>query len=183
MGSHINYVFVVSLAVISVAAVALGLVRGRGTPRRKLLRSVLLLSGAVLICFGGAAALAQFDMGWRCTPFNIMLLFCVVLSVITLWRCMNVFALLENTHSALQASGFVSLALVLVITLAWTTVYFHLFSWEDKLSPHNGQMIVCANDMHGGSGSWRYYTHINNLVHGVEIAHNGSWWGTPPLRS
>lgn len=183
MGNHIiNYAFTVSLAVISVAAVVLGLSRGRGIPRKRLLRSVLLLGGAALICFGGAASLAQFDMGWRCAPFNIMLFLCAVLFVITLWRCINVLALLEKTHSVIQAFGFVSLVLVLVITLAWTAVYFHLFSWKDEISPYNGQMIVCANDMHGGSGAWRYYTHINNLIHGAEIVHDGSWWGPPPLQ-
>lgn len=182
MGSHTNYVFIAALTAISAAAVVLSLLRGRGTPRKKLLRSVLLLGGATLICFGGEAMLAQFDMGWRCTPFNIMLFLCAVLFVIVLWHCMNVLSLLENTHSTLRASIFLFLTPVLVITLAWTAAYFCLLSWQDDLAPYNEQMIVCANDMHGGSGSWRYYVHINNLVHGAEIAHDGSWWGIPPFQ-
>lgn len=180
MGSYVNYVFIAALAVISVASIGLGLLRGGGTRRKKLLRSVLLLGGAALTCFGGAAILAQFGMGWRCTPFNTMLFLCAVLFVATLWRCMNVIAHLKNTHRAIQASTFVSLVLVLVITVVWTCLFFQFLSWNDRLAPHNGQMIVCANDMHGGSCSWRYYTHINNLVHGAEILNDGSWWGAPP---
>lgn len=183
MGNYTNYVFIVAPAAISVAAVILGLLRGRGVPRKKLLRSVFLLGGAALICFGGGAVLAQFDMGWRCAPFNIMLFLCVVLFAIMLWRCMNVLRLLENTNSVLRGCGLISLALVLVVTLTWTAFYFQLSSWRDKLYPYNGQMIVCANDMHGGSCSWRYYTHINSLVHGAEIEHNGSWWGAPPFQA
>lgn len=183
MGDYAKYVFIVALAAISVAAVIFGLLRGRGVPRKKLLRSVLLLGGAALICFGGGAVLAQFDMGWRCAPFNIMLLLCVVLFAIMLWRCMNVLGLLENANSALRGCGIISLGLVLVITLMWTALYFQLSSWRDKLYPYNGQMIVGANDMHGGSCAWHYYTHINSLVHGAEIAHDGSWWGPPPFQS
>ena len=170
-----KYILFAVLAILSAAAVVLGLVRGSGESRRKLVRSVLPLGGAALVCFGGEAVLAQFDMGWRCGPFNLMLLLCAALFVVMLWRCLNVLSLLENTRSILRASGFFSLALMLVIILAGTAVYFLLFSWNDKLVPHNEHMIVRANNMHGGSGSWRYYAHINSLVHGVEIEHDGMW--------
>ena len=159
-----KYLLFAILAVISAAAVVLGLIRGSGEPRKKLARSVLTLGALALLCFGGEFVLSRMGMGWRCTPFNVMLFLCAVL-----------LSLLEGTRSVIQASGFVSLALVLVITLAGTPLYFLLFSWHDKLAPHNEQMIVCANDMHGGSGSWRYYAHINGLVHGEEIEHDGPW--------
>ena len=170
-----KYILFAVLALISVAAVVLSLARGTGEPRKKPVRSVLLLGGAALVCFGGEFALSRMGMGWLCTPFNIMLFLCAVLFVVTMWRGMNALSLLEGTRSVIQASGFVALALVLVITLAGTPLYFLLFSWHDKLAPHNEQMIVCANDMHGGSGSWRYYAHINDLVHGEEIEHDGPW--------
>jgi hypothetical protein len=176
-----KYILFAIPAVISAAAVVLGLIQGSGEPRKKLARSVLLLGALALLCFGGEFALSRMGMGWRCTPFNLMLFLCAVLLAVTLWRCMNVLSLLEGTRSVIQASGFVSLALVLMITLVGTPLYFLLFSWHDKLAPHNEQMIVCANDMHGGSGSWRYYAHINNLVHGEEIERHDGWYGTPPL--
>lgn len=181
----LKYVLFGVLAVISIAAVVLGLVRGTGEPWKKLVRSVLLLGGAALVCFGGEFVLSRMGMGWRCGPYNLMLFLCIVLFVIMLWRCMNVLSLQENTHSALkglQTSGFISLVLVMGITLAYTAAYFLLLSWHDDLAPHNGEMIVCANDMHGGSGSWRYYAHINDLVHGAEIEHEGRWHGAPPLQ-
>lgn len=177
-----KYILFAILAVISAAAVVLGLIQGSGEPRKKLARSVLLLGTLALLCFGGEFALSRMGMGWRCTPFNIMLFLCAVLFVVTMWRGMNALSLLEGTRSVIQASGFVAMVLVMGITLAWAAGYFTLLSWHDKLAPHNGEMIVCANDMHGGSGSWRYYAHINDLVHGEEIEHDG-WWGTPPARS
>lgn len=177
-----KYILLGVLAAMSAAAVALSLVRGSGAPRKRLVRSVLLLGGAALLCFGGEFALSRIGMGWRCGPFNLMLFLCIVLFVVTLWRCMDVLSLLENTRPVLQASGFISLVLMLVITLAGTAAYFLLFSWHDDLTPYNGQTIVCANDMHGGSGSWRYYAHINDLVHGAEIEHEGRWHGSPPFQ-
>lgn len=170
-----KYILFAVLAILSAAAVVLGLVRGSGESRRKLVRSVLPLGGAALVCFGGEAVLAQFDMGWRCGPFNLMLLLCAALFVVMLWRCLNVRSLLENTRSVLQTASFISLTLVIGITLAYTAAYFCLLSWKDDLVPHNGQTIVYANDIHGGSGARRYFTHINSLVHGAEIEHDGLW--------
>lgn len=170
-----KYILFGVLTTLSAAAVILGLMRGSGKPRKRLLRSVLLLGGAALVCFGGEAVLAQFDMGWRCGPFNLMLFLCVVLFVVMVWRCLNVLSLLENTRSVLQTAGFISLTLVIGITLAYTAAYFCLLSWKDDLVPHNGQTIVYANDIHGGSGARRYFTHINSLVHGAEIEHDGLW--------
>lgn len=157
------------LAAISAAAIALALIRGTGTPRKKLMRSVLLLSAAALLCFGGEFMLSRMGMGWRCTPFNIMLFLCVILLVVTLWRCMNALTLLENTRSIFQACGLVSLVLVMGITLAYTAGYFCFLSWHDRVEPCDGQTIVYANDMHGGSGAHRYYAHINSLVHGEDL--------------
>ncbi|MDE6590454.1 MAG: hypothetical protein K2K53_08975 [Oscillospiraceae bacterium] len=171
------YLQIAAMDGISVVAVVLGLLWGRGVPRKKLLRSVLLLVGAALICFGSEAALEQFGMGWRCTPFNIMMFLCLALFTAMLLRCMNVFRHLENTHWAVQASGrvlLVLLVLILVIKLFWVYAGFRLGSWYDSLEPFNGQMIVCARDVHGGSGAWYYYAHINSIVHGTQFARDGS---------
>ena len=123
-----KYLLFTILAVISAAAVVLGLIRGSGEPRKKLARSVLTLGALALLCFGGEFALSRMGMGWRCTPFNLMLFLCAVLLAVTLWRCMNVLSLLEGTRSVIQASGFVSLALVLVITLAGTPRCIFIFT-------------------------------------------------------
>ena len=178
-----SFIFSATSVLISAPSVIFCLLRSREVSHKKLPRSAFLLGAMVMICFGGKAILSHFDMGWRCTPFNIMLFLCAILFIITLWRCLDVLSLLKNTNSVLIVCGFISLVLVIMITLARTAVYFPILSWHDKLSPHNGQMIVCANDMHGGSGNWRYYTHINDLIHGAEIAHDGLWWGTPSLQS
>jgi len=179
MESHTNYVLIAVLAVISVVAVVLGLLRGKGTPRKKLLRSVLLLGGVALVCFGGEAVLAQFGMGWRCAPYNAMLVLCFVLLIVVLWRCMNALTLLENTDPAIRMSVMFSLTMALVVASALVAVGFHLSKWNDFLAPYDEQMIVCANNCNGGSGAWRYYAHINSIVHGGEIASDGSRWGVP----
>lgn len=179
MESYKMYVLLAVAAVISVAVVVLGLLRGKGTPRKKLLRSVLLLGGVALICFGGEAALAQFDMGWRCAPYNAMLVVCFVLFLVVLWRCVKVLAFGENTHPAIQASVMSTLTLVLVMVSVWGGAYFSLSRWNDFLALYDGQMIVCANDCNGGSGAWRYYDHINSIVHGGEIADYSSRRGVP----
>lgn len=177
-----NYIFIIALIIISAPSVILCLLRSRGIPRKKLLCFAFLLGITAMICFGGKAILACFDMGWRCTPFNIMLFLCAILFIITLWRCLNVLSLLENTKPVLIGFGFISLVLVMIITLAWTAIYFHFLSWHDGLTTYNNQMIVYANDQHGGSCSWRYYSHVNSLVHGIEITQDG-WWGYPPFKS
>lgn len=186
MGRCMDSIFIAAiavLAVISVAAVVLGLLRGRGAPRKKLLRSVLLLGGIALVCFGGEAALAQFDMGWRCVPYNTMLFLCGVLFLVTLWRSMKALSFPENTHSVVQMSVFASLVLLLFIALTWVALFFLMSSWHDFLAPYNGQTIVCATDQHGGSANWCYYTHINSIVHGGEIVPAGRHIGNPAFWS
>lgn len=169
----------VALAVISAAAVVIGLLRGRGAPRKKLLHPVLLLGGAALVCFGGEAALALFDMGWRCAPYNTMLFLCGVLFIVTLWRSMKALSFLGNTHPVIQVSVLSFLGLLLFMILLWVTMFFLLSSWHDYLAPYNGQMIVCATDQHGGSANWCYYAHINSIVHGGEIIPAGRHIGNP----
>ena len=69
--------------------------------------------------------------------------------------------------------------LVLIMIPIVLFFYFQFFSWNDGLTTYNGQTIVYSNDMHGGSCAYRYYAHVNNLVHGIEITQNGLW-GHPP---
>lgn len=177
---NLEYIFTGVLGIISIFLIVYCLFRGKGTPHRKLIFFTSLLGVVATVCFGGGAILACFDMGWRCTPFNIMLFLCAVLFIITLWRSLNVLSVLEDTNPVLVRCGFIAMMLMTFIVLAWIFIYFQFLSWHDSLSTYNGQMIVCSNDMHGGSCSWRYYTHINSLVHGVEITRDG-WWGTPPF--
>ena len=97
----------------------------------------------------------------------------------TLWYGMKELRVLKDTNHILIGTGFISMLLVLIMIPVVLFFYFQFFSWHDKLSSYNGQTIVCSNDMHGGSCSWRYYTHINDFIHGVEITQDG-WWGSPP---
>lgn len=180
MGS-LKYIFVAILGIISIFSVVFCLLRGKGATHKKLLCFTSMLGAVATICFGGGAILSRFDMGWRCAPFNIMLFFCAILVVITLWHSLNALSVLADTHPVLFGCGYLSMTLMIFIILAWTFIYFQILSWHDSLAAYNGQTIVCSSDMHGGSASWRYYIHINSLVHGVEITRD-SWWGTPPFQ-
>lgn len=177
MGS-LMYILIAALVAISVFSVVFCILRGRGASHKKLVFSVSMLGAMAMVCFGGEAILNHFNMGWRCTPFNTMLNLCVILLIITLWQCMNELCLVENINPTLIVSGVFSMLLVILMTVILAFGYFAAFSWDDGLS-YDGQMIVCANNGHGSSGSWRYYTHINGLVHGVEITQYG-WRGNPP---
>ena len=75
---NIEYVFGVALIVISVFSIIFCCIRGRGVSHKKLVLFASLLTVMLLICFGGNAILSFFGMGWRCTPFNNMLLLCSV---------------------------------------------------------------------------------------------------------
>ncbi|MDE7244738.1 MAG: hypothetical protein K2O18_12300 [Oscillospiraceae bacterium] len=180
MGSF-TWIFVAVLIAMSVFSIIFCCFRGRGASHKKLVFFASLLSVMVLVCFGGNAILSIFDMGWRCTPFNNMLLLCSVLFIPTLWYGMKEFIVLKDTNHILIGTGFISMLLVLIMIPVVLFFYFLFFSWHDGLTAYNDQTIVYANDMHGGSCSWRYYTHINSLVHGIEITQDG-WWGHPPQK-
>lgn len=177
----LGYIFIAVLVAISFFSVVFCLLRGRGASHKKLVLFTSLLSVAAAVCFGGEAVLSHFDMGWRCAPFNTMLFLCSAFVIIVLWYCMRELSLLKNgSNQYIVMGGFISLMLMMLTTLIFFLFYFSLSSWQDHLSVHNNQTIVCANDMHGGSCSWRYYDHINRLVHGAEITQDG-WWGDPPF--
>lgn len=173
---NLEYVFGVVLGVISVFSIIFCCFRGKGASHKKLVLFTSLLSVMVLICFGGNAILSFWGMGWRCTPFNNMLLLCSVLSIPTLWYAMKESITLKDTNSILVGTGFASMLLVLIMIPIVLFFYFQFFSWNDGLTTYDGQTIVYSNDMHGGSCAYRYYAHVNNLVHGVEITQDG-WWG------
>lgn len=177
----VNFIFITALAGISVFSVIFRIVRGKEKSRKKMIFFALLFMAMVMICFGGEAVLNYFDMGWRCTPFNIMLFLCTSLFIVTLWHCMCELYFLKYSSNQFMV---ICVSIVIIFTMLTALVLFYIYSsllsWHDSLSAYNGQTIVCANDMHGGSCSWRYYTHINNLVHGAEITQDG-WWGYPPF--
>lgn len=179
---NLEYVFGAVLVAISVFYIFFCCFRGRGASHKKLVCFASLLGTMFLICFGGNAILSLFGMGWRCTPFNVMLGIGAVLFIATLWFAMKELSILKTINHAMIVSGLVSMILVLLMIPMFLLIYFTLFSWHDKLATYEDQTIVCANDMHGGSCSWRYYTHVNNLVHGIEITQS-DWWGTPPFKS
>lgn len=173
--------FVAVIIAISVFSVIFCIVRGRGASHRKLVFFSVLLCMVAMVCFGGQAVLTCFGMGWRCTPFNTMLGLSIVLFIVVMGFGMKeLSALKENTNPAIVWCGCISMLLMIIVTLLFAFLYFLLSSWHDSLSSLNGQMIVCSNDMHGGSCYWRYYNHINSLIHGVEITQD-SWWGYPPF--
>ena len=171
------WIFVAILVTISISVISC-IVRGKVDKRLVLFSSMLSL--VAMVCFGGQVVLNLFGMGWRCTPFNIMLMLCAILSIIILCCCIGDLFHSENTNIALTGFGFISMVLVISFIVIYAFAYFHLASWHDGLTTYNDQTIVYANDQHGGSCAWQYYTHINDLVHGVEILQEGSWRGNPP---
>ena len=182
MGS-LMWIIVAALVVISVSSIIFCIVRGRGASHRMLIFSVSLLGVVAMICLGGEVVLNHFGMGWRCTPFNTMLSLGFILFIVIL--CFSMFSIcefidLKNVNRIMVGCGFTSMLLVIFITLISAFFYFHAFSWHDGLTTYNDQTIVYANDQHGGSCDWRYYTHINDLIHGVEILQEDGWHGNPP---
>ena len=179
MGS-LMWIIVAALVVISVSSIIFCIVRGRGASHRMLIFSVSLLGVVAMICFGGEVVLSHFGMGWRCTPFNIMLILCVILFTVILCFVTRELLVLEDANPIMVGSGFISMLLAISIILLTTFGYFFLSSWHDGLTTYNDQTIVYANDQHGGSCAWRYYTHVNDLVHGAEILQEDDWIGNPP---
>ena len=175
----LRWVIIAVLVAVSVFSIVLCLFRGRGASHKMLLCSIVLLGAAALVCFVGDAVLACFGMGWRCTLFNNMLLLCVVLLIATLCCCMSALCHLEGVKPALIQSGVFSMILVILITVMSAFFYFMLSSWSDGLTTYDGQVIVYETNGHGSFGAWRYYTHINDLVHGAEIKLDG-WYLAPP---
>ena len=176
----IEDVYIYVLVAMSIFSVVLCLIRGRGASHKILVCFAALLGTMLLICFGGNAVLSLFGMGWRCTPFNIMLMLCAVFFIAIL--CCGVWGLivLKDVNPVMVGCGCISTVLSIVLTLFLTFDYFWLSSWHDGLTTYNDQTIVYSNDQHGGSCDWRYYTHINDLVHGVEILQEDGWIGNPP---
>lgn len=179
---YLKYVFAAVLAAISVSFVIFCIVRGKGTSHKWLICFASIFCVMAAICFGGQAVLNRYDLGWRCTPFNTMLFLCAALLIATLWFCIRELISLQNVKPAVTVCGVFSLFLMMLVTLWLFAIYSNMLSWHDSLSSYNGQTIVCANDQHGGSCAWRYYVHINGLIHGAEITQYG-WHGYPPFSS
>lgn len=177
----INCILGIAIIVISVFYIVYCIIRGRGTWHKKLVCFASLLGMMILICFGGNAILSLFGMGWRCTPFNAMLFLGAIFFIITLWYSMQELIVLKNANPTIVRCGIISMLLVIIITLAAVFLYFTLSSWcwYDDLTTYNEQTIVYATNGHGSFGSWRYYTHINDLVHGEQVLQDG-WRGVPP---
>lgn len=175
----LEHIFVAILVVISMISVVFCIVRGRGASHKKLVFFVSMIGVVAVIGFGGEAALNLFDMGWRCTPVNIMLTLGGVFFIATLWYGMRELIVLEDANPIMAGFGFTSMLLAIFITLTSALSYFTLSSWWDGLTTYNDQTIVFATDQHGGSAAWRYYNHINSLVHGSEILKDG-WHGSIP---
>lgn len=173
-------IFVAILVAMSIFSVVLCLIRGKGASHKMLVIFTSMLVVMAIVCFGGHFVLSYFDMGWRCTPFNTMLFLCSILFIVMLGFGMKELSILEDDNPAIVWCGCISMLLVIIITLFSTFFYFQLSSWHDGLTTYNNQTIVYANDQHGGSCAWQYYTHINDLVHGVEILQEDGWIGNPP---
>ena len=173
------YIFSAILGAISIAWVIFSIVRGKGLPRIILVFFTSLLCVGATLCFGGNAVLSMFDMGWRCEPFNIMLFLCSLLVVpVSLFGILQLISL-KDTNSVLIRCGILSISIALIVILISSFLYFQLTSWSDGLTVYDAQTIVYKTNGHGSFGSWHYYTHINDLIHGIEITQDG-WHGTPP---
>ena len=161
------------LAVISIILVFFCIVHGKGISHKILIFFTSLLCVVAMVCFGGSAVLSIFDMGWRCTPFNTMLGLCSVLFISVLlcgiWQLIH----LENRNHTLIGCGVCSMLLAIVIIPLSAFGYWFGSSWSDDLIEYDDQTIIYASNGNGSVGERRYYIHINNLVHGVEITQKG----------
>lgn len=176
------YIFSAILGAISIFGVIFCIVRGKGALHKILVSLSSMLGVVVIVCFGGEVVLNLFGMGWRCAPFNIMLMLCAILSIIILGCCTGEFIRINHANKVLTGCGCTSMVLLVFVILMSAFIYFPLASWHDGLTSYNNQTIVYANNCNGGSGNWCYYTHINDVVHGIEITQDG-WRGYPPFRS
>lgn len=175
------WIFVAILVTISISVISC-IVRDKGASHKRLVLFSSMLGLVAMVCFGGQVVLNLFGMGWRCTPFNIMLMLCAILSIIILCCCIGDLFRSENTNIVLIVCGFIPMVLVVNFIVIYAVSYFCLSSWHDGFTTYNDQTIIYANDQHGGSCSWRYYNHINSLVHGEEITTLSGWRGDPPKR-
>ena len=173
------YIFSAILGAISIIWAIFCIVRGKGISHKILVFFTSLLCVVAMLCFGGNAILSMFGMGWRCKPFNTMLQLCFVLVALLLlcgiWELLS----LKDTNPALVGCGIISISLALIVILISSFFYFQATSWSDGLTVYEDQTIVYKTNGHGSFGSWHYYTHINDLVHGIEITQDG-WHGAPP---
>ena len=84
MGESDFYFLSAVLGAISIIWVFFCIVSGKGISHKMLVFFTSLLCVVAMICFGGEVVLNHFGMGWRCTPFNIMLILCVILFTVIL---------------------------------------------------------------------------------------------------
>ena len=173
------YIFSAIVVAISIIGVIFCIVRGKGISHKILIFFTALLCAVAMFCFGGNAILSMFGMGWRCEPFNTMLHLCFVLIIPILLCGVKGLISLKDTNPAFIGCGVTSMFLAIFITLLLSSFYFTSFSWSDGLTAYDDQTIVYKTNGHGSFGSWHYYTHINGLVHGIEITQDG-WHGVPP---
>lgn len=147
------------------------LVRGAEAEKRRLLRSLLLLGGMILLRFGGNYSLSKLDMGWRCTPRYVMSFLIWVLLVVTIARCLQTLVSLpEKRTSPIWLGSFLSLLTSAVfITLLMISLY------SDRLNESvvsiDGQTVIRESKLNGGAVR-RFYLPVNCLVHGQELEYN-----------
>lgn len=167
-------------AVISIIFAIFCIVHGKGISHKILTFFASLLCVVAMVCFGGEAVLNHFGMGWRCTPFNAMLGLCSVLFIPVLlcgiWQLIHLY---EDRNPALIRCGVCSMLLAIVIIPMSSFIYWFGSSWSDCLIEYDDQTIIYASNGNGSAGERRYYIHINDMVHGVEITQDG-WRGGRP---
>lgn len=146
----------------------------QGAEPKKLRRSLPLLGGTLLLRFGGTYVLSWLEMGWRLTPRYAMDFLVWALILVSIYQCMQAFALPQEKAPALpwMCSFLSMIAAGGLITLLMMGLYMDRL--YESVTVLDGQAIIREGKTNGGVVR-RFYLPVNFLVHGQELEYD---WGT-----
>ena len=167
------YILITIFSLMGLPALLFSLKRGTDPARKRLLWSLLLLGGMLLLRFGGNYVLSMFDMGWRLVPREFMSFLCLALLVLSVFFCAQTLALpQEDTprHSLAYLGSLLSMF------LATSFVFLLMCGLSmDRLNESTvtmeGQALIRESKLNGGAVR-RFYLPVNFLVHGQELEYN-----------
>lgn len=138
----------------------------RGTGRKRLLRSMALLTALLLLRYGGAAILEQSQLAWRAgvrTVFALAIVAAFGWMVRRTLHCVDELPAKETwVGPALRLCG----ALTLLAVLAFGGISLLFGTWRDHEWNREGQRLVVE---YRGIFHAVGYRYVNGLVHGEQL--------------